>query len=361
MQALIKSKTKTITNFSAGPSFLPDIVNKKILTLFEERLNTGISILEISHRSSEFIDLKNKLESYIQQILKLPSDYDVLFMPAGARAQNAAIPMNFISTNRSSPIYLTSGFWSTNSASEAKKYSDILIDNLHTPLTNICNNSAYYFYTNNETIDGVYLDKIRYLSHDRVVCDMSSSLFACRQDVKKFSLIFAASQKNIGIPGMALVIVKKSFLQSSAPMLITPSILNYKNQKLKESMYNTPNNLTWVISLFMMEWIMQEGIDKIQSILDIKARKIYDFFDGSAFYSTFVNNELRSKVNITFTTNNKSLDDSCISYLYKQGIVGVKGHNKIGGLRLSLYVANFNFNIDFLLDCLINFEKMNTC
>lgn len=345
-------------NFSPGPAYLPDYVNKKLIKTLNDRLKNGKSILEISHRSSEFIEVYNRLKEKIVSTLDIPKNYSILFMPGGARGQNAAIALNMSTLTNKSPIYLTTGYWSEQSALEAKKYVKVIKRDLSN-YNDFDPQSSYYFYTNNETIDGVYFSNTN-ITHSNIVCDMTSSLFVIKENIKNFGAIFASSQKNLGLPGLTLLIIKNSILKAATPLEITPSILNYKIQFEKDSMYNTPVNITWLTSDYMLDWINSQGLETIREAISFKSNKIYDFIDNSKLFNAKVEHSMRSKINIVFTTNNLETDNKCIKHLEENNIVGVKGHKISGGIRISLYASNYNFNHNYLINCLKTFENKHT-
>lgn len=352
---MIDLTQKSLINFSSGPSYLPDYVNKQLIKTLTDRLKNGKSILEISHRSSEFIDVYVRLKAKIANLLDIPDNYSILLMPGGARGQNAAIAMNMSTLTKKSPTYLSTGYWSEQSAIEAKKYVEIIKKDLSN-YNDFDQQSSYYFYTNNETIDGVYFSNTN-ISHSNLVCDMTSSLFVIKENIEEFGAIFASSQKNLGLPGLTLLIIKNSILNTIKPLEITPSILNYKIQFEKESMYNTPVNITWIIAEHMLDWINSQGLETIRGTISFKSNAIYDFIDNSKLFHTTVAHAIRSKINIVFTTNNSEIDNKCIKHLEENNIIGTKGHKILGGIRISLYASNYNFNHNYLINCLKTFEK----
>jgi phosphoserine aminotransferase len=352
---MAKLAIRQLINFNAGPAYIPDEVNTRLIQTLTNRLDSGHSILEISHRSVTFIEIYNQLIEKISRILNIPSNYSILFMPGGARGQNAAIAMNMSSLSKTKPVYLTTGYWSKQSTLEAIKYIDITEINLSN-YNLFDSNAPYYFYVNNETIDGLYFANEN-INHPNIVCDMTSSLFALNEDIEKFGAIFASSQKNLGFPGMTVLIIKNSILEKIKPLEITPSILNYKMQFDQGSMYNTPSNICWLTALYMLDWMSSQGIETIRESIAYKAYKIYEFLDNSKIFKSRVSAKLRSKVNIVFNTHDVETDKSCINYLKEKNIIGVNNHKALGGMRISLYVANYNFDCDYLINCLYEFEK----
>ena len=344
-------------NFSSGPAYLPDAVNQRLKSLIETRLITGHSVLEDSHRSQSFTQIHLQIETLIRRILNVPKHYIILLLPGGARTQSAAIPMNFIHTG-TQPIYIETGIWSTLASREAIRYGDILRktknDELNTQHFKDC---AYYHYVDNETIDGFYWSELPTLQHRRVVCDMTSSLFAYPPQFDQVGLIYAASQKNFGLPGMTLVMVDSNWLSEAQPLSITPSVLNYPLQYQSNSLVNTPANITWITGLFMLEWMeSQGGLEKLIEQTELKSNTLYQFLDESDFYQARVQGKGRSKVNIIFETPSTQLDQSCVDFLESHGVIGIKGHRLVGGLRASCYIACPFHHIQHLIKLLQAFE-----
>lgn len=345
------------TNFSPGPAYLPDAVNQRLKSLIEKRLITGHSVLEDSHRSQAFSEIHLQIEALIRRILNVPKHYIILLLPGGARTQSAAIPMNFIHTG-TQPIYIETGIWSTLASQEAMRYGDILRkttnDELNTENSKDC---AYYHYVDNETIDGFYWSELPTLQHRRVVCDMTSSLFAYPPQFDQVGLIYAASQKNLGLPGMTLIMVDSDWLLEAQPLSITPSVLNYRLQYQSNSLLNTPTNISWITGLFMLEWIeSQGGLTTLIEHTELKSNTLYEFLDASDFYQARVQGKRRSKVNIIFETPSTQLDESCVDFLESHGVIGIKGHRLAGGLRASCYIACPFHHVQHLIHLLKAFE-----
>jgi len=351
---MLDAFTKSIqANFSAGPALLPDDVNKRLADLFVNRCQSGYSILEVSHRSIDFDYLRESLFAKLRDVLGVPDNFSILLLPGGGRGQYAAVPMNFISKNRPA-VYLNTGYWGDSAYNEASKYGKVLLTNAGL----VDDDIAYFFYVDNETVSGNYFSLKQEFSHKRVVCDMSSSLLAYNIDFNKVGLIFAATQKNIGMPGNALVIVKNDWLNCSEPMVQTPSIFNYKQQLSKQSLLNTPCNITWLTALFMLDWISDSGgLSCLQAKLVESSSNFYAFLDSSSFYKALVAPEFRSITNITFATPSVSLDALCLKFLQDNNILGLKGHSVQGHLRASLYIGCNHNHVTLLIDSLKEFER----
>ncbi len=328
-----------ILNLSPGPSALPHDVVKQLRDFLNSRLETGSSLIEISHRSSEFKAAHTRIKDLLRRLLLIPDDYTMLFLQGGARAHTSAIPMNFMTTQAKLPVYLNSGVWSALAAQEAKRYGDIETYSVPgvLPIERL-NDADYCHYVNNETIDGIYWDKLPKLSHRRVICDMTSSLLSCSIPWSRLGCIYASSQKYLGLPGVTLVILDRKWLARITPMPQTPSTLNYQQQDQSDSLFNTPTNISWLTALWVLEWIESKGgLTYCVNNATHCAQLLYTFLDQSQFYQATVESHLRSKVNIVFKTRNVQSDQDCADYLAQKGVIGVKGHSLKGGLRASLY------------------------
>lgn len=339
-----------IFNFSAGPSMLPEKVLHQVRHELYNWNGLGISVMEVSHRSTEFLKLAQETKKNLRDLLNIPENYKILFCHGGGRGQFSAVPMNLLKTSSAHVDYINTGFWSYNAAIEAKKYCDPTIINVLNKKNalynvqsmsrwNISENSVYLHYCPNETINGIYIhEDPEFYDTTVVVADCSSILLSRPLDVSRFGIIYAAAQKNIGISGLTIVIIRKDLLIKSGVKV--PSILDYKVLADYHSMFNTPTSISWYIANLIFKWLKEEGgLKKISQRNKEKAALLYNAIDNNDFYHNNVDLLNRSYMNIPFFLKNKKLEDIFLSESLFFGLRGLKGHRAIGGMRASLYNA----------------------
>ncbi|MXP51027.1 3-phosphoserine/phosphohydroxythreonine transaminase [Pantoea sp. SoEX] len=356
-----------VYNFSAGPAMLPtevlDIVNQELINW----QNLGVSVMEISHRSKEFIQMAEKTIQDLRELLEIPSNYKVLFCHGGARAHFAAIPANILGSYTRAD-YINGGYWASKSIQEAKKYC---IPNI-IDVKKICNfkeeiipmrdwnindNTAYLHYCPNETINGIAIYEKPSFGNKIIVADFSSSILAYPIDVNNYGVIYASAQKNIGIAGLTIVIIKESLLNKQVNPYI-PSILNYKVISENNSMFNTPPTFAWYLSGLIFSWLKAKGgIIEINKINQIKANIIYNTIDQSDFYKNNISQKNRSITNITFTLADRSLESMFLDKSIEAGLIALKGHRDIGGIRASIYNSMPVNGVNVLNDFMRHFES----
>tara|TARA_B100000029_G_scaffold516825_1_gene635418 strand:- start:2424 stop:3494 length:1071 start_codon:yes stop_codon:yes gene_type:complete len=348
-------------NFSSGPATIPESV---LTEAQEELLNwqgSGMSVMEVSHRSDLFIELAATAKKDITHLLEIPDSYDVLFLQGGATMQFALIPMNFAKKN---PDYLMTGYWSQKAISEAQKVTDVNIvassqeqNFISVPdfkKWQLNDNASYLHYVANETIHGNAIHHIPDISYP-LISDMSSVILSRPIDVNKFSMIYAGAQKNIGPAGLTLIIVNKDFLAQSSPNL--PNIMNYEAHSKKDSMLNTPPTFSWYIAGKVFKWLNdQGGLKIIGETNKKKAETLYRFIDSSDFYDNLVESGSRSIMNIPFILNDTNLDTIFLDEAYEAGLLNLKGHRSVGGMRASIYNAMPQEAIDALIAFMKSFE-----
>ncbi|AKC60542.1 3-phosphoserine/phosphohydroxythreonine transaminase [Blochmannia endosymbiont of Camponotus (Colobopsis) obliquus] len=335
-------------NFSAGPSMLPLEVLQQIKEELFNWHDVGASIMEVSHRSKEFVQVACSAEHDLRTILNIPNNYKVLFCQGGARAQFAAVPMNILGSNINAD-YANSGYWSYSAANEAKKYCkprifdvSIQIDGLR-KIQPICNwplsdNSAYIHYCPNETIDGLAIDEIPEFNNAVVVGDFSSTLLSRPLNVNKFGLIYAAAQKNIGPSGLTIVIVREDLLGHARIDL--PSILNYQLLSINKSMLNTPPTFSWYVAGLVFKWLKEQGgLTVMNELNKIKSDLLYTTIDKNDFYHNDIFPINRSLTNITFRLVDNQLEKLFLEKSLNEGLYALQGHKLVGGMRASLYNA----------------------
>ncbi len=351
-------------NFGAGPATMPDIVLEEVQQELLDWNGMGLSVMEISHRTPEFIEIAKQAESDFRDLLGITNDYSVLFLHGGATLQNAMIPLN-LSTQEGIADYVNTGYWANRSINEAKKFTNVNIaasseDKGFTYFPkqstwNLSENSAYVHITSNETIGGLRLKEVEELDVP-IVADYSSGILSEVIEVSKFSLIYGGAQKNIGPAGLGFAIIKKELLGKSQP--ITPTMLNYSEMHKGESMYNTPPTFAWYVAGKIFKWLKSMGgISEMEKRNNKKAEKLYSFIDRSDLYENKVNKEDRSIMNIPFQLKNEDLNYRFLEESRDAGLLALKGHRSVGGMRASIYNAMPEEGVDALVGFMEAFEK----
>ena len=351
-------------NFGAGPATMPESV---LLEVQEELLDwkgLGLSVMEISHRSPEFIEIAKQAESDFRDLLSISEDFAVLFTHGGATMQNAMVPLNLAKSDGVAS-YVNSGHWAKRSIKEAERYTNVRIaassedDNFtyfpEQSSWSLDEESSYVHYTPNETIGGLCLRTLD-SSPLPIVADYSSGILSEPIDIEKFSLIYGGAQKNIGPSGLGFVIVKKELLGSPQP--ITPNLLNYTLIHEGESMSNTPPTFAWYVAGKVFQWLKSiGGVKAIAEINYRKANKLYDFIDNSDFYSNQINPKNRSIMNVPFLLLNENLNNVFLEESNEAGLLALKGHRSVGGMRASIYNGLPEEGVDALLNFMEAFEN----
>ncbi|MCC6933088.1 MAG: 3-phosphoserine/phosphohydroxythreonine transaminase [Deltaproteobacteria bacterium] len=332
-------------NFSAGPAMLPVEVLETVRDNLINYHNTGLGIMEMSHRSSAFEEIINSAESKLRAVLDINEDYHVLFMQGGATTQFSMVPMN-ISLPGQKSNYLISGIWAEKAIEEAAKFCDTHVAGsskdigyASVPMTiNPSSDAAYLHFTSNNTIVGTQYPKEPEAGDIPLVCDASSDFLHKKIEIKKYALLYAGAQKNLGPAGVTIVILRKDLWPRSAKNL--PILMNYNTLTESKSMYNTPPTLAIYVVREVLNWIeTQGGLAKIEERNRHKAKVIYDYIDSTDFYQGTANKDSRSLMNITFRMKNADLEKDFIAEAKKAGFVELKGHRFVGGLRASVYNA----------------------
>ncbi len=353
-----------VYNFSAGPSMLPEPV---LVRAREEMLDwrgSGMSVMEMSHRGSHFGQIAQECEAALRELLGISEDYYCLFLQGGATGQFAAIPMNLLGSRRKMS-YLVTGSWSKKALAEAKRYGEVQVaatseqDKFTTipdPATwQIDPEAAYLHYTANETIEGVEFPFVPQTDLP-LVTDMSSNLLSRPLDVSRFGLIYAGAQKNMGPAGICVVIVRKDLVRD--PLPYTQSIWDYRLQAKEGSMLNTPPTYNWYLLGLVLEWLREQGgVAAIEKRNLEKAKLLYQAIDESDFYHNPVDPRYRSRMNVPFTLADPSLDAVFLKEAEAQGLVNLKGHRSVGGMRASIYNAMPVEGVKALVDFMQEFER----
>ncbi|MCZ4243670.1 3-phosphoserine/phosphohydroxythreonine transaminase [Pedobacter punctiformis] len=348
-------------NFGAGPCILPQEVFKQAAQAVLD-FNDGLSILEISHRTTEFESVVAEADKLVKELLNVPSGYSVLFLQGGASLQFAMVPMNLLGEGQTAS-YLDTGVWASKALKEAKFIGDVNVvasskDANYTFIPKeyqIPADSAYFHYTSNNTIYGTELFEVP-KTNVSIVCDMSSDIMSRVIDVSKFDLIYAGAQKNVGPAGLTIVIVKDEILGKSGRKI--PSMLNYQSHIDNASMYNTPPVFSIYVALLNLRWLKSKGgVAEIEKENKQKAEALYREIDRNPLFKGTCAVEDRSKMNICFVMENPELEKPFLKYTEDLGIVGIKGHRSVGGFRASMYNALPITSVHALVDAMQLFEE----
>ena len=351
-------------NFSAGPAILPKEVLLKAQSEMLNWNNTGMSVMEMSHRCKEYLPIVSDAEKNLRKLLKIPETYKVLFLQGGAITQNFMVPMNLL--NNKSASYVVSGYWSKRTYNDSQPFSNIklaasseAIDYLKAPVVSSWKYSeldSYLHFCQNETIHGVeYFESIN-IKEIPVVCDMSSTILSRPVDVENYGVIYAGAQKNIGPSGLTILIVKEELLGYADKK--TPSTFNWKIQSENNSMINTPTTYSIYIAGLVFQWLLKQGgLDAVEKLNINKANYLYNFIDSSNLYTNNVNKINRSRMNIPFRLGDENLTNEFLSKAEKEGLYQLKGHRLVGGLRASVYNAMPFDGVEALVSFMKNFEK----
>ena len=336
-----------VFNFSAGPAALPESVLRQAAAEMLDWHGCGMSVMEMSHRGKEFIAIANEAEALLRELLAVPANYKVLFMQGGAIGENAIVPMNML-RGKTSADYIDTGEWSKKSIKEARKYGSVNIaaSSADTGYTSIPPrdtwkldaNAAYVHICSNETIGGVEYHFTPDVGSVPLVADMSSSIMSRPVDIANYGLIYGGAQKNIGPAGLTIVIVREDLLGQALP--ITPSAFDYKTVADNESMYNTPPTYAIYIAGLVFHWIKaQGGLAAMEVHNRNKAALLYDYLDTTSFYRAPVARDCRSLMNVPFKLKDETLDAAFLKGAEARGMVQLKGHRAVGGMRASIYNA----------------------
>ncbi|QDE31148.1 MULTISPECIES: 3-phosphoserine/phosphohydroxythreonine transaminase [Shewanella] len=355
-----------IYNFCAGPAMLPQAVMQKAQQELIDWNGLGVSVMEISHRSKEFIAMTQQAEVTLRKLMHIPDNYHVLFMHGGGRAQFSNVVNNFLGDNGQA-LYLVSGQWSSAAVTEAKKLvSESQIDTINIveqvdglnqvilpDLTAIDKDYRYVHYCSNETVDGIEIFE-ELDSPWPIVADLSSTIMSHHIDVSKYGLIYAGAQKNIGPSGLSIVIVRDDML--TLPSLPQSSIMDYRVAVEHGSMFNTPPTFAWYLASEVFAWLEANGgVSTMADVNQQKAALLYECIDSNPFYKNGVAPHNRSRMNVTFQLVDNSLDVEFLKQAEQAGLVALKGHRIVGGMRASIYNAMPLEGVQALVDFMNNF------
>ncbi|RWR02026.1 3-phosphoserine/phosphohydroxythreonine aminotransferase [[Pantoea] beijingensis] len=355
-----------VFNFSSGPAMLPVEVLRRAEQELRNWQGLGTSVMEISHRSKEFIQVAEEAEKDFRDLLKIPSNYKVLFCHGGARAQFAAVPLNLLGLAKTAD-YVDGGYWAQSAVKEAVKYcapnvidAKTTIDGLRGVTSmnrwQLSDDAAYVHYCPNETIDGIAIHEEPDFGEKVVVADFSSSILSHPIDVERYGVIYAGAQKNIGPAGLTLVIVREDLLGKARQE--TPSILDYRVLAENDSMFNTPPTFAWYLSGLVFKWLKEQGgVGEIDKHNQQKSDLLYGIIDNSDFYRNDVAVANRSRMNVPFQLADASLDKLFLEESFAAGLHALKGHRVVGGMRASIYNAMPLEGVQALTDFMADFER----
>jgi len=357
-----------IYNFAAGPAVLPSEVLQQVQAELLDWHGAGMSVMEMSHRGKEFMAIAAEAEADLRELMGISANYKVLFLQGGGSAQFAMIPMNLLRGKKTAD-YLNTGEWSKKAISEAKKYCDVNVvassadkNFSYAPTQDqwkLNPDAAYVHYCSNETIGGVEIFWTPDVGAVPLVADMSSHILSRPIDVSKYALIYGGAQKNIGPAGLAIIIVREDLIGETLPG--TPSMYDYKIHADNESMYNTPPTFAIYVAGLVFKWLKAKGgLSAMEKTNIEKANLIYDYLDTTDFYGCPTAKENRSRMNIPFTLKNEALDEEFLKQAKARGLVQLKGHRSVGGMRASIYNAMPIEGVRVLVDFMKDFEKSNS-
>ncbi len=365
MTANTDAPGRRVFNFGAGPAMLPIEVMRQAREELLDWQGTGISVIEMSHRSKHFASIVEDSESDLRELLDIPDSHAVLFLQGGASSQFAMVPMNLQPVDGIAD-YVHTGIWSGKAIDEARKFGDVNVaasaaDNNFTEIPAVedwcmSDDAAYVYYTDNETIGGLEFPEIPVSNGTLLVSDMTSNFLSRKIDVSRFAVIIAGSQKNIGPAGLVIVIVKKDLLGQARSG--TPSLYDYAIQDGAGSLYNTPPTFTWYMAGLVFKWVKQRG--GVAAMLERsmeRSSRLYEYIDNSEFYSNPVAVANRSRMNIPFTLADDKLNDDFLAESKRAGLIELKGHRSVGGMRASLYNAMPVEGVDTLISFMSDFSR----
>ena len=350
-------------NFSPGPAALPDEVLERAQAEMLDYAGTGMSVMEMSHRSAEFVDIAARAEADFRELMGVSDDYHVLFLQGGATGQFAAIPLNL--TAPGDPVdYIDTGSWSKKAIKEAGKYCDVHVAASSAESNydrvperdewTVRDGTKYLHICSNETIGGVQFQDAPDVAAP-LVADMSSDILSRPVDVSRYALIYAGAQKNIGPSGLTVVVVRKDLCQARPE---TPTFLDYAVQAEADSMSNTPPTYTWYLAGLVFAWLKDNGgLEAMAARNAAKAGRLYGVIDGSNFYHSPVEAAVRSNMNVPFTLPNADLDGDFLAGAAERGLKNLKGHRSVGGMRASIYNAVPEAAVEALVDYMREFEN----
>ena len=355
----------TIYNFSAGPAVLPRAVLQQAQAELTDWHGSGMSVMEMSHRGKEFLSIASQAEADLRELLAIPDNYRVLFLQGGATSQFAMVPFNLL-RGKNTADYINTGAWSKKAIKEAGRFCDVNVaasseDSGFTTIPafdswQLNADAAYVHYTPNETIGGVEFHWVPDSGDVPLVADMSSTILSRPLDVSRYGVIYAGAQKNIGPAGLTVVIVRDDLLGDVAAG--TPSMYDYKLHADNGSMLNTPPTYGWYLAGLVFDWLKQQGgLAAMAEINSRKSARLYAALSASGFYNSPVDPACQSWMNVPFTLADAGLDSEFLVQAGSAGLLSLKGHRSVGGMRASIYNAMPEAGLEALIDFMAEFER----
>lgn len=357
-------------NFCAGPAMLPVAVMQQAQQELLNWQQQGCSVMEVSHRSDSFVDMAKQAEQDLRDLLSIPNHYKVLFMHGGGRGQFSAVPLNLLQKTKHGQVdYFISGAWSKSAVAEAEKFADVRVQDIRTQSDlglrslisprdwQISDNAHYVHCCPNETVDGLEFSSLPDTDKP-IVADLSSTILSRPIDINKYGVIYAGAQKNIGPSGLSIAIVREDLLPDANNTI--PSVLDYRLAAEHDSMYNTPPTFAWYLAGLVFKWLKQQGgVTEMATRNQIKASLLYDFIDKSDFYYNNVDINYRSWMNVPFLLSDDRLNDAFLDQAELHGLLALKGHRMVGGMRASIYNAMPLEGVQMLISFMKEFERVN--
>ena len=356
-----------VYNFSAGPAVLPESVLKKAASEMLEYGDTGMSVMEMSHRSAAYMKIQKDAEILLRKLMNIPDNYSVLFLQGGASLQFSMIPMNLMTINKKFDIIHT-GAWTEKAIKEGKKFGEVNVvasseESVYTYIPDLNKikfspDADYVHICYNNTIYGTKYSRLPETGNIPIICDMSSCILSEPYNVADYGVIFAGAQKNIGPAGVTIVIIRKDLMDRADKAL--PAMLDFRNHADSDSLFNTPPTYAVYIAKMIFEWLDDMGgVEAIHKINLEKAGLLYDFIDNSSIFKGNVEKNSRSIMNVTFSTGAKELDEKFVKEASKSGLVSLAGHKTAGGMRASIYNAMPVEGVKTLIEFMKKFETDN--
>ncbi len=355
-----------VYNFNPGPSTLPIEVLEKAKEELLDYKNTGLSVMEMSHRSPEFSEIISKAKDNIKKLFSIGENHEILFLQGGASQQFFMFPMNFLSSDKEAD-YIDTGAWSSKAIKEAKLFGKINVvysgkEENYKKIPqwdefNLNENALYCHITTNNTIYGTQYQSLKHPKGVLLVADMSSDIMTRKINIEDYAMIYAGAQKNLGPSGVTLVIINKEFVEKHAKSDL-PTILKYKTHIEKGSLFNTPPTFGIYMISLVTDWALSKGgIEVLEKECEEKAKLVYEVIDNSDIYKATADKSCRSKTNITFRLPDEEMEKRFIEKAKERGMIGLKGHRSVGGIRVSNYSAMTIEGIKTLTDFMREFEK----
>jgi len=353
-------------NFSAGPAVLPEVVVREVQEAVHELEGCGQGLMETSHRGAAFAEVHARAKARMRRLLRLDDDQHVLFLHGGARTQFFMIPMGLLQGGRAA--YLDTGTWASQAATEARRFGTVDVpfssadtrwDRVPRPGSyEIAKGTRYLHYTSNNTVAGGEFDHVPAVPEGTWrICDASSDVLGRDLDGAQFDLLYAGAQKNLGPSGTTLVVIRDALVQAADTDL--PMMLRYDIHAKKDSCYNTPTTFAIYVIELVLRWLEEDvgGVAAMAARNEAQAGRVYGAIDATGFWTGMVRPDSRSWMNVTFTTGDDALDGAFVAEAGQAGLLGLKGHRSVGGLRASLYNAQSDAAVDALVDFMQDFER----